>query len=174
MMRLLRIWRLDFFCLCDCSALEYLNIQLEKKKITLYIYLLSIRHSNSNIARLCNVPHPRQRRVLQLEVKSANIFPDNHQKKKGGGQTFGSVIFKYRTWIPLVVKYGISNFTLIGLFAFPNDPAPPILPPNPPVIPPPCSSSPLTDGRPSSARIRNSLPPPNCLIFQMMADCSGA
>lgn len=25
--------------------------------------------------------------------------------------TLGSVIFKYRTWIPLVVKYGISNFT---------------------------------------------------------------
>jgi hypothetical protein len=32
--------------------------------------------------------------------------------------TFGSMIFRYRTWIPLVVKYGISNFTLMGRFPF--------------------------------------------------------
>ena len=91
-----------------------------------------------------------------------------------GELTFGSMIFRYLTWIPLVVKYGISNLTLIGLFALPSPLTPPMLPPKPPVIPPPCSSSPLTLGRPSSARIRNSFPPPNCLIFHTMADFSGA
>lgn len=96
------------------------------------------------------------------------------QKMEGKTLTFGSMIFRYRTWIPLVVKYGISNLTLIGRLPFPVCPAPPILPPKPPVIPPPCSSSPFTEGNPNSARMRNSFPPPNCLIFHIIADFSGA
>jgi hypothetical protein len=36
------------------------------------------------------------------------------------------------------------------------------------------ASAPLTEGRPSSARVVNSLPPPNCfLIFHIIADFSG-
>ncbi len=74
-----------------------------------------------------------------------------------GVLTLGSMIFYYRTWMPLAVKWGNSNLTLIGRLPFPPW-APPILPQNPPVIPPTCSSSPLTDGRPSSACISKSLP----------------
>lgn len=74
---------------------------------------------------------------------------------KLGYCNFGSIIFKYLTWIPLVVKYGISNLTLIGLFFL-------------------SGSASFTLGSPSSALIKNSFPPPNCLIFQMIADFSGA
>jgi len=116
------------------------------------------------------------------------------------------MIFKYRTCIPLVVKYGISNLTLIGLFALLPPETPPMEPPKPPIMPPPLSSSPLcythisqhalaievsyspnnlnsrrlecmtyrTEGKPNSALIKNSFPPPNCLIFHTISLLSGA
>lgn len=112
---------------------------------------------------------------LKQTTKRMKGKQEERKKEMRVGDTFGSMILRYLTWIPLVVKYGISNLTLIGLLPLPpGPPAPPILPPNPPIIPPPCSSSPFTEGRPSSARMRNSLPPPNCLIFHTMADLSGA
>lgn len=120
-----------------------------------------------------NAPVMRSQGQGFVQVTKNDIC-DWGKRKHFGSLTLGSMILRYRTWIPLVVKYGISNLTLMGRLLLFNCPAPPILPPNPPVIPPPCSSSPFTEGRPNSARIKNSFPPPNCLIFQIIADFSGA
>ena len=47
--------------------------------------------------------------------------------------TLGSMIFRYLTWMPEVVKYGISNFTPMGRLALLLPPTPPIEPPKPPI-----------------------------------------
>ena len=67
----------------------------------------------------------------------------------------GSATLPFRiTWIPEVVKYGISNLTLIGGL--------------------PSLRSPTTLGRPKCAFMRYSFPPGKDLMVQITAFCSGA
>mmetsp|Transcript_28945 Transcript_28945/g.59240 ORF Transcript_28945/g.59240 Transcript_28945/m.59240 type:complete len:323 (+) Transcript_28945:541-1509(+) len=76
------------------------------------------------------------------------------------------MIFRYRTCIPLTVKYGISNLTPMGAF---HEFSPPFFP----SFPCPPASAALMEGRPKCALIRYSLPPWNCLMFQTTASRSG-
>ena len=66
----------------------------------------------------------------------------------------GSLILKYRTWIPLVVKYGMEKFTFIGFLLM-------------------MDSGSVTAGKPNSALIENCLPPGNVFNFHIRHDFSG-
>jgi hypothetical protein len=134
--------------------------RLERQKVSSLHNLIRGNGCTSSVGRWkrhhsCREPCTRSQTSMLGGICS---WANGRCKTRKRPLTLGSIIFRYRTWIPLVVKYGISNLTLIGRLPLAVWPAPPMLPRH-------RSSSPLTDGRPSSARIRNSLPPPNCLIF---------
>jgi len=62
------------------------------------VLLLHVGQPDRDVATLSDVPHPRQRRVLQLLNQSQQTYPFRQQyQHKREKLTFGSIILRYLT-----------------------------------------------------------------------------